>query len=118
MSDEFFNGLKSKLKHVPSKDFDKDFWENFNEEFSEKKAPSKFWTFWMVPASVAAMLVMGVVFYNSSSIPTERLTIGATNSIEEDEDILQNMELLMHIDDEVLDVAHEEWDELLEEGQS
>ncbi len=114
MSDEFFNGLKSKLKHEPSKDFDKDFWKGFNDEFSNK-SPSKFWTFWMVPASVAAMLLMGVVFYNSATLETERVTIGAAV---EDEDILQNMELLMHIDDEVLDVAHEEWDELLEEGQS
>ncbi len=115
MSDEFFDGLKSKLKHDLSKDFDKDFWKGFNEEFNEKK-PSKFWAFWMVPASVAAMLLMGVVFYNSSSTSTENIIVESV--IDEDEDILQNMELLMHIDDEVLDVAHEEWDELLEEGQS
>jgi len=114
MSNEFFNGLKSKLSHKPSKDFDKDFWKGFNEEFNEK-SPSKFWTFWMVPASVAAMLLMGVVFYNSSFVAPESVKMGSSI---EDEDILQNMELLMHIDDEVLDVAHEEWDELLEEGQS
>ncbi len=110
MSKDFFDGLNSKLSHEPSKDFDKKFWAEFNGEFNKK--PRKLSLFAkLVPVSALAILlvVIGVNLTGPGANQTAKI---------KNPELLQNLDLLMHIDDEVFDLAQEDWEALMEEEKS
>ncbi len=111
MSKDFFNGLNKKLSHEPSKDFDKDFWNKFNEEFNHKPARVA-WFMKLVPVGVCSILLLAIGLKFSNITPSQKIT-----KIKNPE-ILQNLDLLMHIDDEVFELAEEDLNELLEEERS